>query len=83
LDHVFLIIYINYYSCYDKKKWSIIESKFLILTNIYFWIDSSSFDWRHELSLELMDKSRNTRVNGQQQQQENWNDHEIAICLMT
>jgi hypothetical protein len=31
----------------------------------------------------LTDKSRNTRVNGQQQQQENWNDHELAICLMT
>ena len=31
----------------------------------------------------LIDKSRNTRVNGQQQQQENWNDHEIAIYLMT
>jgi len=31
----------------------------------------------------LTDKSRNTRVNVQQQQQENWNGHEIAICLMT
>jgi hypothetical protein len=28
----------------------------------------------------LTDKSRNTRVSVQQQQQENWNGHEIAVC---
>jgi hypothetical protein len=49
-------IYVVYYRCYDKV-WSIIESKFLIWAHIYFWIDlridSFSFDWCHELSLEI------------------------------
>jgi len=52
----FLIIYVEYYFCYDKK-WSIIKSKFLIWTNIFFWIDfwveSSSFDWCYKLCLEI------------------------------
>ena len=33
---------------------------------------------KETLIILLTDKSRNTRVNGQQQQQENWNDHELA-----
>ena len=28
-------IYVDYYSCYDKA-WSIVESEFLIWTNMYF-----------------------------------------------
>jgi hypothetical protein len=35
---------------------------------------------KETLIILLTDKSRNTRVNGQQQQQEKWNDHELAIC---
>ena len=38
---------------------------------------------KETLIILLTDKSRNTKVNGQQQQQENWNDHELEICLMT
>jgi uncharacterized protein (DUF1501 family) len=36
--------------------------------------------WKETLIILLTDKSRNMRVNGQQQQQEKWNDHELAIC---
>jgi hypothetical protein len=32
-------IYVDYYPCYDKA-WSIVESKFLIWTNIYFELTS-------------------------------------------
>jgi hypothetical protein len=49
-------IYVDYYPCYDKA-WSIIESEFFDMNQyifwIDFWIDSSSFDWCHELSLEI------------------------------
>jgi hypothetical protein len=35
--------YVDYYSCYNKS-WSIVESEFLIWTNIYFELTSELID---------------------------------------
>jgi hypothetical protein len=49
-------IYVDYYPCYDKHDQLLNPNYWYEPVYIFwidFWIDSSSFDWCHELSLEI------------------------------